>query len=162
MDNIFISNFACWLESQKPHFLKTEIRNCWSLHRIRVVKNTVFSIRCLKSSYRTLESYGFRYALATVIELLDSQLFIFCFIIFFKFVLKAVINEDTQGNVRQLQSEVKKLKEQLAVFTSGKSVHDISLTKGKTLCFFVWGNNDFVLRYVDCLFIIKFPNLKLS
>ncbi|MEQ2207055.1 hypothetical protein XENOCAPTIV_006540 [Xenoophorus captivus] len=30
------------------------------------------------------------------------------------FLLKAVINEDTQGNVKQLQAEVKKLKEQLA------------------------------------------------
>lgn len=28
--------------------------------------------------------------------------------------LQAIINEDTQGNVRQLQAEVKKLKEQLA------------------------------------------------
>lgn len=27
---------------------------------------------------------------------------------------QAIINEDTQGNVRQLQAEVKKLKEQLA------------------------------------------------
>lgn len=29
-------------------------------------------------------------------------------------VCQAIINEDTQGNVRQLQAEVKKLKEQLA------------------------------------------------
>uniref|UniRef100_A0A8C2ZEN0 Kinesin family member 15 n=1 Tax=Cyclopterus lumpus TaxID=8103 RepID=A0A8C2ZEN0_CYCLU len=56
---------------------------------------------------------------------------------------KAVINEDTQGNVRQLQAEVKKLKEQLAqaqtsqavdcgrdvLFSSGPSIeiqHDVS------------------------------------
>ncbi|KAJ6653873.1 hypothetical protein lerEdw1_008621 [Lerista edwardsae] len=46
---------------------------------------------------------------------------------------KAVINEDTQGSVKQLQSEVKKLKEQLALLTSGKSVHDISLASDKEL-----------------------------
>uniref|UniRef100_A0A8C4FA53 Kinesin-like protein n=1 Tax=Dicentrarchus labrax TaxID=13489 RepID=A0A8C4FA53_DICLA len=35
---------------------------------------------------------------------------------------KAIINEDTQGNVRQLQAEVKKLKEQLSqLFSSGPS-----------------------------------------
>ncbi|XP_007443215.2 kinesin-like protein KIF15, partial [Python bivittatus] len=39
---------------------------------------------------------------------------------------KAVINEDTQGNVKQLQSEVKKLKEQLALITSGQSINGIS------------------------------------
>uniref|UniRef100_H3AZY4 Kinesin family member 15 n=1 Tax=Latimeria chalumnae TaxID=7897 RepID=H3AZY4_LATCH len=33
---------------------------------------------------------------------------------------KAVINEDTQGNVRQLQAEIKKLKEQLAQFVGGQ------------------------------------------
>uniref|UniRef100_A0A8C4UCR5 Kinesin family member 15 n=1 Tax=Falco tinnunculus TaxID=100819 RepID=A0A8C4UCR5_FALTI len=35
---------------------------------------------------------------------------------------KAVVNEDTQGNVGQLQAEVKKLKEQLAQFTSTPSM----------------------------------------
>uniref|UniRef100_A0A8U8BUM8 Uncharacterized protein n=1 Tax=Geospiza parvula TaxID=87175 RepID=A0A8U8BUM8_GEOPR len=35
---------------------------------------------------------------------------------------KAVVNEDTQGNVNQLQAEVKKLKEQLAKLTSVPSV----------------------------------------
>uniref|UniRef100_A0A669P8A5 Kinesin family member 15 n=1 Tax=Phasianus colchicus TaxID=9054 RepID=A0A669P8A5_PHACC len=39
---------------------------------------------------------------------------------------KAVVNEDTQGNVSQLQAEVKKLKEQLAQLTSVPSMHDIS------------------------------------
>ncbi|XP_038617426.1 kinesin-like protein KIF15 [Tachyglossus aculeatus] len=34
---------------------------------------------------------------------------------------KAVVNEDSQGNVSQLQAEVKKLKEQLASFTSGQT-----------------------------------------
>uniref|UniRef100_A0A663MBZ8 Kinesin family member 15 n=1 Tax=Athene cunicularia TaxID=194338 RepID=A0A663MBZ8_ATHCN len=41
---------------------------------------------------------------------------------------KAVINEDTQGNVSQLQAEVKKLKEQLAKLNS---VRDISVSNGK-------------------------------
>ncbi|XP_072859627.2 kinesin-like protein KIF15 isoform X1 [Pogona vitticeps] len=41
---------------------------------------------------------------------------------------KAVINEDTQGNVKQLQAEVKKLKEQLALLALGQSVHDTSLS----------------------------------
>ncbi|XP_074754241.1 kinesin-like protein KIF15 [Athene noctua] len=40
---------------------------------------------------------------------------------------KAVINEDTQGNVSQLQAEVKKLKEQLAKLNS---VRDISVSNG--------------------------------
>ncbi|GAB1294857.1 Kinesin-like protein KIF15 [Apodemus speciosus] len=34
---------------------------------------------------------------------------------------KAVVNEDTQGNVSQLQAEVKRLKEQLSQFTSGQN-----------------------------------------
>ncbi|KAJ7413957.1 Kinesin-like protein KIF15 [Willisornis vidua] len=40
---------------------------------------------------------------------------------------KAVVNEDTQGNVSQLQAEVKKLKEQLAQLTSVPPVHNISV-----------------------------------
>uniref|UniRef100_A0A8C0B0S7 Kinesin family member 15 n=1 Tax=Buteo japonicus TaxID=224669 RepID=A0A8C0B0S7_9AVES len=39
---------------------------------------------------------------------------------------KAVVNEDTQGNVSQLQAEVKKLKEQLAQLTSVPSMRDMS------------------------------------
>ncbi|XP_030335138.1 kinesin-like protein KIF15 isoform X2 [Strigops habroptila] len=42
---------------------------------------------------------------------------------------KAVVNEDTQGNVSQLQAEVKKLKEQLAQLTSVPSMH-ISVSQG--------------------------------
>uniref|UniRef100_A0A8C3SR31 Kinesin family member 15 n=1 Tax=Chelydra serpentina TaxID=8475 RepID=A0A8C3SR31_CHESE len=44
---------------------------------------------------------------------------------------KAVINEDTQGNVSQLQAEVKKLKEQLAQLTLGQSTQDISISRGQ-------------------------------
>ncbi|XP_062473156.1 kinesin-like protein KIF15 [Pezoporus occidentalis] len=43
---------------------------------------------------------------------------------------KAVVNEDTQGNVRQLQAEVKKLKEQLSQLTSMPSMRDISVSQG--------------------------------
>ncbi|NWZ21347.1 KIF15 protein, partial [Asarcornis scutulata] len=43
---------------------------------------------------------------------------------------KAVVNEDTQGNVNQLQAEVKKLKEQLAQLTSVPSIRDISVAQG--------------------------------
>ncbi|OXB65963.1 hypothetical protein ASZ78_002711 [Callipepla squamata] len=42
---------------------------------------------------------------------------------------KAVVNEDTQGNVSQLQAEVKKLKEQLAQLTSVPSMHNISVSQ---------------------------------
>ncbi|XP_077638129.1 kinesin-like protein KIF15-A [Lonchura striata] len=42
---------------------------------------------------------------------------------------KAVVNEDTQGNVSQLQAEVKKLKEQLAQLTSVPSVCKISVSQ---------------------------------
>ncbi|XP_029864797.1 kinesin-like protein KIF15 isoform X2 [Aquila chrysaetos chrysaetos] len=43
---------------------------------------------------------------------------------------KAVVNEDTQGNVSQLQAEVKKLKEQLAQLTSVPSMRDMSVPQG--------------------------------
>ncbi|XP_029773722.1 kinesin-like protein KIF15 [Suricata suricatta] len=42
---------------------------------------------------------------------------------------KAVVNEDTQGNVSQLQAEVKRLKEQLAQLTSGQLLPESFLTK---------------------------------
>ncbi|KAM9592971.1 kinesin-like protein KIF15 [Trichechus inunguis] len=45
---------------------------------------------------------------------------------------KAVVNEDTQGNVSQLQAEVKRLKEQLAQFTSGQVLPESFLTREKT------------------------------
>ncbi|XP_009081245.1 PREDICTED: LOW QUALITY PROTEIN: kinesin-like protein KIF15, partial [Acanthisitta chloris] len=42
---------------------------------------------------------------------------------------KAVVNEDTQGNVSQLQAELKKLKEQLAQLTSVPSMCSISVSQ---------------------------------
>ncbi|XP_045847974.1 kinesin-like protein KIF15 isoform X1 [Meles meles] len=44
---------------------------------------------------------------------------------------KAVVNEDTQGNVSQLQAEVKRLKDQLAQLTSGQLLPEGFLTKDK-------------------------------
>ncbi|XP_041533082.1 kinesin-like protein KIF15 isoform X1 [Microtus oregoni] len=44
---------------------------------------------------------------------------------------KAVVNEDTQGNVSQLQAEVKRLKEQLSQFTSGQIMPESLLTRDK-------------------------------
>nr|XP_020019412.1 kinesin-like protein KIF15 [Castor canadensis] len=44
---------------------------------------------------------------------------------------KAVVNEDTQGNVIQLQAEVKRLREQLAQLTSGQILLGSFLTKDK-------------------------------
>ncbi|XP_001114881.3 kinesin-like protein KIF15 isoform X1 [Macaca mulatta] len=44
---------------------------------------------------------------------------------------KAVVNEDTQGNVSQLQAEVKRLKEQLAELVSGQTPPESFLTRDK-------------------------------
>ncbi|XP_032017738.1 kinesin-like protein KIF15 isoform X1 [Hylobates moloch] len=44
---------------------------------------------------------------------------------------KAVVNEDTQGNVSQLQAEVKRLKEQLAELASGQTPPESFLTTDK-------------------------------
>ncbi|KAJ6661982.1 hypothetical protein lerEdw1_012829 [Lerista edwardsae] len=66
---------------------------------------------------------------------------------------KAVINEDTQGNVRQLQSEVKKLKEQLALLTSGKSVHDISLPSA-TITHDV-GHTDYRNHFLEAMLFLE-------
>ncbi|KAM5291962.1 kinesin-like protein KIF15 [Ctenodactylus gundi] len=44
---------------------------------------------------------------------------------------KAVVNEDTQGNVNHLQVEVKRLREQLAQLTSGQIAIDSSLSQDK-------------------------------
>lgn len=42
-----------------------------------------------------------------------------------------MVNEDTQGNVSQLQAEVKRLKEQLAQLTTGHVLPESFLTAGK-------------------------------
>ncbi|XP_061442512.1 kinesin-like protein KIF15 isoform X2 [Rhineura floridana] len=66
---------------------------------------------------------------------------------------KAVINEDTQGNVRQLQSELKKLKEQLALLISGQSVHEVS-PSAATIAHDV-GNTDYMNRFLDAMLFLE-------
>lgn len=48
-----------------------------------------------------------------------------------KILEQAVVNEDTQGNVTQLQAEVKRLKEQLAQLTAGQMLPESLRTVGK-------------------------------
>ena len=50
--------------------------------------------------------------------------------IFILFVLQAVVNEDTQGNVSHLQAEIRKLKDQLASFQAGNVPRPIPGTVG--------------------------------
>ncbi|KAL8165523.1 UNVERIFIED_CONTAM: Kinesin-like protein KIF15-A, partial [Gekko kuhli] len=66
---------------------------------------------------------------------------------------KAVINEDTQGNVKQLQSELKKLKEQLALLTSEKSLHDVSLSIA-TITHDV-GNMDYMNSFLEAMLFLE-------
>ncbi|XP_060103469.1 kinesin-like protein KIF15 [Heteronotia binoei] len=66
---------------------------------------------------------------------------------------KAVINEDTQGNVKQLQSELKKLKEQLALLTSGRSLHEVSLSIA-TVTHDV-GNMDYMNSFLEAMLFLE-------
>ncbi|XP_034986014.2 kinesin-like protein KIF15 [Zootoca vivipara] len=66
---------------------------------------------------------------------------------------KAVINENTEGNVKQLQSEVKKLKEQLALLISGQSVQDASLPTA-TLTRDV-GNADYLNHFLEAMLLLE-------
>nr|XP_056713351.1 kinesin-like protein KIF15 [Euleptes europaea] len=66
---------------------------------------------------------------------------------------KAVVNEDTQGNVKQLQSELKKLKEQLALLTSGRSLHDVSLSIA-TITNDV-GKTDYVNSFLEAMLFLE-------
>lgn len=50
-----------------------------------------------------------------------------------------MVNEDTQGNVSQLQAEVKRLKEQLAQLTSGQMPVGSFLTRGRVSTVFPLG-----------------------
>ena len=52
--------------------------------------------------------------------------------LFKKILEQAVVNEDTQGNVTQLQAEVKRLKEQLAQLTAGQIPPESFRTGGTT------------------------------
>ncbi|XP_077160373.1 kinesin-like protein KIF15 isoform X2 [Paroedura picta] len=66
---------------------------------------------------------------------------------------KAVVNEDTQGNVKQLQSELKKLKEQLALLTSEKYLHDASISIA-TIPHDV-ENMDFMNRFLEAMLFLE-------
>ncbi|XP_060637755.2 kinesin-like protein KIF15 [Anolis sagrei] len=66
---------------------------------------------------------------------------------------KAVINEDTQGNVRQLQSEVKKLKEQLALLAAGQLVHDAPLPSGTIMPDV--GSTDYRSHFLDAMLFLE-------
>uniref|UniRef100_A0A674K5P6 Kinesin motor domain-containing protein n=1 Tax=Terrapene triunguis TaxID=2587831 RepID=A0A674K5P6_9SAUR len=61
---------------------------------------------------------------------------------------KAVINEDTQGNVSQLQAEVKKLKEQLAQLTLGQSTQDTSISRGQE-------NTNFMNCFLEAMLFLE-------
>uniref|UniRef100_A0A452HVZ3 Kinesin motor domain-containing protein n=1 Tax=Gopherus agassizii TaxID=38772 RepID=A0A452HVZ3_9SAUR len=61
---------------------------------------------------------------------------------------KAVINEDTQGNVSQLQAEVKKLKEQLAQLTLGQSTQDISMSRGQE-------NTNYINYFLEAMLFLE-------
>ncbi|NP_001081543.1 kinesin-like protein KIF15-A [Xenopus laevis] len=65
---------------------------------------------------------------------------------------KAVVNEDTQGNVSQLQAEVKKLKEQLSQLLSGQMPGDISVARVPS----VGDNNmDYMNNFIEAMMILE-------
>ncbi|XP_006868897.1 PREDICTED: kinesin-like protein KIF15 [Chrysochloris asiatica] len=61
---------------------------------------------------------------------------------------KAVVNEDTQGNVSQLQAEVKRLKEQLAQLTSGQILPESFLTRDQE-------NTSYVKCFCEAMLFFK-------
>ncbi|XP_004708599.1 kinesin-like protein KIF15 [Echinops telfairi] len=61
---------------------------------------------------------------------------------------KAVVNEDTQGNVSQLQAEIKRLKEQLAHCISGQIPPESSLTRDP-------GNTNYVKCFREAMLFFK-------
>ncbi|KAE8596956.1 hypothetical protein XENTR_v10016296 [Xenopus tropicalis] len=65
---------------------------------------------------------------------------------------KAVVNEDTQGNVSQLQAEVKKLKEQLSQLLSGQMPGDISVARAPS----VGDNNmDYMNNFIEAMMLLE-------
>ncbi|KAF6099638.1 kinesin family member 15 [Phyllostomus discolor] len=60
----------------------------------------------------------------------------------------AVVNEDTQGNVSQLQAEVKRLKEQLAQLTSGQIAAEPFLARDKH-------ETDYVRYFQEAMMLFK-------
>ncbi|CAI9537251.1 unnamed protein product, partial [Staurois parvus] len=61
---------------------------------------------------------------------------------------KAVVNEDTQGNVSQLQAEVKKLKEQLSQLLSGQMPQDISIARDENIA-------DYMNNFLEAMILLE-------
>nr|DBA24860.1 TPA: hypothetical protein GDO54_012458 [Pyxicephalus adspersus] len=64
---------------------------------------------------------------------------------------KAVVNEDTQGNVSQLQAEVKKLREQLSQLLSGQMPQDISIARAPSID----ENTDFMNNFLEAMMLLE-------
>ncbi|XP_072009516.1 kinesin-like protein KIF15 [Engystomops pustulosus] len=65
---------------------------------------------------------------------------------------KAVVNEDTQGNVSQLQAEVKKLKEQLSQLLSGQMPQDISIARAPSLD---ENSSDYLNNFLEAMMLLE-------
>ncbi|KAM8967045.1 LOW QUALITY PROTEIN: kinesin-like protein KIF15 [Pelodytes ibericus] len=65
---------------------------------------------------------------------------------------KAVVNEDTQGNVSQLQAEVRKLKEQLSQLLSGQMPQDISFARGSSVS---ENNGDYMNNFLEAMMYLN-------
>ncbi|CAJ0965933.1 unnamed protein product [Ranitomeya imitator] len=65
---------------------------------------------------------------------------------------KAVVNEDTQGNVSQLQAEVKKLKEQLSQLLSGQMPQDISIARAPSMD---ENSTDYMNNFLEAMMLLE-------
>uniref|UniRef100_A0A8C5QJ48 Kinesin family member 15 n=1 Tax=Leptobrachium leishanense TaxID=445787 RepID=A0A8C5QJ48_9ANUR len=65
---------------------------------------------------------------------------------------KAVVNEDTQGNVNRLQAEVRKLKEQLSQLLSGQMPQDISIAR---VALVDQNNGDYVNNFLEAMMLLE-------
>ncbi|KAM4705724.1 kinesin-like protein KIF15 [Rhinophrynus dorsalis] len=65
---------------------------------------------------------------------------------------KAVVNEDTQGNVSQLQAEVRKLKEQLSQLLSGQMPQDISIARAASID---ENNTDYLNNFLEAVMLLE-------
>ncbi|KAM9308217.1 kinesin-like protein KIF15 [Gastrophryne carolinensis] len=65
---------------------------------------------------------------------------------------KAVVNEDTQGNVSQLQAEVKKLKEQLSQLLSGQVPQDISIARAPSVD---ENSTDYMNNFLEAMMLLE-------
>ncbi|XP_029445555.1 kinesin-like protein KIF15 isoform X2 [Rhinatrema bivittatum] len=62
---------------------------------------------------------------------------------------KAVVNEDTQGNVSQLQAEVKRLKEQLSQLISGQMMQDNFIARAPV------SPDDYTNRFLEAMLFLE-------